>query len=105
MKGTYLHEPDQRPQIAGLYKELYTPVANQRITSTQLGGKFLRYCKLLLTTAANVTYRTVGGSLVTTEAIPINTVYDVLITEIHSCSAGTPYIIHDGALDPGFDGQ
>lgn len=104
MKASNILDSDLLPRIAGLYKEVYVPAANQRITSTALGGKRLKFCKFMLSATATVTYRTLGGALVSAETtMPANTIFDFLVTEIHSISTGTCYIIHDGVLDTGFD--
>lgn len=86
----------------GRYKEVYTPVANKRILSPSL-NKYLKYAKFQLSAAATVTYRTSGGSLVTAEAIASTDPLPFLVSEIHSVSTGTCYIIHDGILETGIE--
>ena len=84
----------------GRIKEAYTPVANRKILSPTL-NKYIKYAKFQVTAAATVVYRTVGGALVS-EAIPAagaSVTQQQLVSEIHSTSAVTIYIIHDGILD------
>lgn len=87
----------------GRFKEPYTPVANRKILSPTL-NKYLKYAKFQVSADANVTYRTLGGSLVTAEAITAASgIQPYLVSEIHSVSAGVCYIVHDGAVEQGVD--
>lgn len=85
----------------GRFKEAYTPVANRKILSPGL-NKYLKYAKFQLSAAATITYRTSGGSLVT-EAMTSTEPQPFLVSEIHSVSAGTCYILHDGVIETGVD--
>lgn len=93
---------DSRAIPDGAYKEAYTPVANIRIKSPAL-NKFLKRAKFQLSQAATVTYRTIGGTLVIAEAITSLEIQPYVVSEIHSVSVGTCFIIHDGEIDLGVD--
>jgi hypothetical protein len=87
----------------GRFKEAYTPVANRKILSPAL-NKYLKYAKFQLSADATVTYRTLGGALVTAEALTAASgTQPYLVSEIHSVSAGTCYIVHDGIIETGVD--
>lgn len=85
----------------GRFKEAYTPVANSKILSPTL-NKYIKFAKFQVTAASTVVYRTPGGSLVSEDVVSTEP-QSFLVSEIHSSSAGTLYILHDGILETGVD--
>jgi len=83
----------------GRFKEDYTPQVG-RIISPQL-GKHLKYAKIYLSEDANVTYRSVGGSLITAEPLAKGA-HAFLVIEVIAVSSGTVRILHDGVIDTAF---
>ena len=88
----------------GLFVEPYSVVAGQVTSPTLLmpdgtTKRKLRYVRILLTQAANVTFKDGKGNQVTALPLLASVEYRFLVTEITVVSAGAVYIIHDGEID------
>lgn len=102
MKSKSARQFDELVIPEGRFKEAYTPVANRKILSPQL-NKYIKYAKFQVSADSSVVYRTVGGALVTETVTAASGPQPFLVSEIHSSSAGTLYILHDGTLETGVD--
>lgn len=77
----------------GYFAELYTPTVGPVVSPSS--GDTLEFVKMILSEDANVTFRNCAGVIVSAFPLAKGPV-PFLVKEIHTISAGTVLIVHDG---------